>query len=203
MYAFIILQENIFASKEYKHFISNTLGDIQRLSDIKATAMAYLYNNNKIKTTINNQFEKDKMIKKLAQVNRQLKKWNQTVFNKSEEKTLEEKQKKKELRKIKKEIKKEKKKQLEIKEAPEKEEEDQEKSAFDDAPPVMKTVENKKNKAPGTVALTKQESNSTVADEPIRSLKEYEGLDKNNLSKKLVSEKLGMLWQIYVLGVRW
>ena len=80
MYAFILLQENIFASKEYHLFIASSLSQIRILSERKADAIAFLYNNFKITTTIKNQFEKEAMMRKLAQVNRQLRKWNRTVF---------------------------------------------------------------------------------------------------------------------------
>jgi hypothetical protein len=79
MYAFVLFQQNIFRSKEYKYFKSNTLSKIRSLSEKKAEAMAYLYNNFKIRTTIKNQFEKETMMKKLAKVNKQVKKWNQLL----------------------------------------------------------------------------------------------------------------------------
>jgi len=179
MYAFIILQENIFESKEYKSFTNITLFDIQRLSDQKAEAMAYLYNNGKIKTTISNQFEKDKMIRKLAQVNRQLKQWNQSVFNKSDQqpkfKPLEASSSK--------EIKNKKKiEETKIKEASEHEEEDKEESSLTQDP-KLKTID------------------SSVESEP--AIDEYDGLNKNELSKKLAQDRLSLPWQIYILGVRY
>ena len=68
MYAFIIIQENIFLSEEYEHFIKKTLSNIRSFSDRKTESMAYLYNNQKLKITVRNQFEKDKMMKKLGKI---------------------------------------------------------------------------------------------------------------------------------------
>lgn len=68
MFAFILIQQNIFSSPDYRIFCIQTLSGIRTLSDRKAEAMAYLYNNFKLRTTIQNQFEKDKMMKKLGKL---------------------------------------------------------------------------------------------------------------------------------------
>ena len=84
MYAFIILQQQIFSSQEYKDFTYYTIRRFQDLAKIKGDSIAYQYNNFKIETTMKNQIEKDNMIKKLNKVDKQVKKWNQTVFSKTQ-----------------------------------------------------------------------------------------------------------------------
>jgi hypothetical protein len=66
MFGFILIQQNIFNSSDYRVFCVQTLSGVRTLSDRKAEAMAFLYNNFKLRTTIQNQFEKDKMMKKLG-----------------------------------------------------------------------------------------------------------------------------------------
>ena len=68
MFSFIIAQENIFLSEEYELFTKKTLSNIRSFSDRKTETMAYLYNNKKLKTTVENQFEKDQMLKKLGRL---------------------------------------------------------------------------------------------------------------------------------------
>lgn len=202
MYAFIILQENIFKSEEYEHFTKRTLFDFQRLSAMKAEAMAYLYNNTKLKTTINNQFEKDKITRKLAQVNKQVKKWNKSVFNKtSKDKKVEGKEKKDGKSKDKKK----KQKAIEkgnIAEVPEHLEEDNEKSAFDEEPKMIEVH------TQGALALSSSKTVQKKTEDKknegeIHYFRDYEGLDKNELSKKLVDDRLNLLWKLYILCTRY
>lgn len=66
MFSFILIQQSIFHSEEYHGFTRKTLATIRSFSDRKSESMAYLHNNHKLKVTVKNQYEKDKMIKKLG-----------------------------------------------------------------------------------------------------------------------------------------
>jgi len=181
MYAFILLQENIYSSKQYRKFITSTLPQIRSMSERKADAMAFLYNNLKIKTTIRNQFEKDTMMRKLAKVNKQLRKWNKTVFkNASKEKG----EGKKDKALVKKETNLAKGKNK-IKELPEHLEED-------------KLEETK-------MAITNQPSGEDkfFAIEDKKDQVAKPELKKADIVKKLISEKLGILWKIWIIGMRY
>ena len=69
MLAFIFLQNNICQSEQYLSFTRTRLAAIRSFSDRKAESMAYLYNNEKLKITMKNQLEKDKMMRKLGNFN--------------------------------------------------------------------------------------------------------------------------------------
>ena len=69
MFALILIQQNIFNSEEYEVFIRSKLAEIRSFSDRKAESMAYLYNNRKLRITMENSFEKDKMMRKLGKNN--------------------------------------------------------------------------------------------------------------------------------------
>ena len=187
MYAFILLQQNIFKSAEYKVFINSTLVGIRNLSDMKAEAMAYLYNNFKIKTTIQNQFEKDKMMKKLAKVNKQLKKWNQTVFTKSEGAQDEN------LKKIKQAM--EPKADEKIQEVPPQLEEDKENDSEEDSKqdPKLKVREDPKMHV---LTITEKADARKKEDE-------YEDMPTADLVKHLTEDKLGLVWKLWILGTRY
>lgn len=186
MYAFILLQQNIFRSVEYKTFTNSTLVGIRNLSDMKAEAMAYLYNNFKIKTTIQNQFEKDKMMKKLAKVNKQLKKWNQTVFTKSEGVQDEN------LKKIKQAM--EPKDDKKIKEVDPQLEEDKEDFEEDskDNSQVVSRDEPKMH-----VLSVSQKADARKKED------EYEDMNTADLVKQLTTDKLGIVWKLWILGTRY
>jgi hypothetical protein len=73
MYAFILLQENIFRSYEYSKFTHSSLSELLDLSLIKSEALEYLINNRKLQKMMKNEKEKDILMHKLAKVNKQLK----------------------------------------------------------------------------------------------------------------------------------
>ena len=179
MFANILLQENIFKSKEYHVFIASSLAQIRILSERKADAMAFLYNNFKITTTIRNQFEKEAMMKKLAQVNRQLRKWNRTVFKnagKGKNEGKKNKKEKKEKRRL----------EAKIKEVAEHLEEEQKETHQDQT-------------------LMNEPSMSEIV--PVEEVKKadakYAGLKKADLIKVLVEEKLGLIWKIWILAKKY
>lgn len=199
MYSFIIAQENIFLSEEYGLFTKKTLSNIRSFSDRKTEAMAYLYNNQKLKTTVENQFEKDQMLKKLGKsrslipllvmVNRQVKKWNKTVFDKStSKKKLEEETKR--VMAPKEETKKNNKNEK-IHEVDEHLEEEKRNSANLSGPLRGQTM---------LIAEGKKQ-----IDDKIRREKEAEKeanralMSKSQLIKSLVKEKCNIVWKIMIL----
>ena len=197
MYAFILTQQNILACEEYKRFTSSTLPSIRNLSERKARAMAYLYNNFKIKTTIKNQFEKDKMMKKLARVNKQLKKWNQTVFSKTSKEAQEEN-----INKIKKIMKENEKTPIkEVEAEKEEEKESFQSESFDKSSEVAKEIKEAGEKSDDDGSkfkeLTLEEIVEAVAEE-----EELKELSKSDLASELITKNIGMLWKVWIYARR-
>lgn len=197
MYSFILIQQYIFVSREYMTFINVTLSQIRNLSERKAEAMAFLYNNMKIKITIQNQFEKDKMMKKLARVNKQLKKWNQTVFTRTKGVAEES------LKPIKKAM--EPKEPKKITEVDEHLEEDKDHNVFN-ANPKLIIRDDPKMKVVHTI-LTDSEADAAaeaaqLKEENREKEKEYETLTQADLVKRLTDDKLSLPWKLFILGKR-
>ena len=191
MFAFILVQQNILLCEEYEEFIKNTLASIRSFSDRKAESMAYLHNNHKLKVTVKNQYEKDKMMKKLgkfrlfiilALVNRQVKKWNQTVFSKSSDRTKPEK-------KIKKATPSSKGKDERIHEVGEHLEDEKL-----GAPSIQETIQAKEAKD--------QIEEAKKRDKLIENENKMENMRKADLMHHLVKTKIGFIWKIIILSTK-
>jgi len=63
MFVWVIMQDNIFTSAYYKHFILVKLASIRTVSPIKALCLSYMHNNRKIKMIVKIQHEKKIMSK--------------------------------------------------------------------------------------------------------------------------------------------
>ena len=193
MYAFIILQQQIFSSQEYKDFTYYTIRNFQDLSKIKGDSIAYLYNNFKIQTTIKNQIEKNNMIKKLNKVDKQVKKWNKTVFSKTQVKKKSGNEamfKKTEVV------------SLQIAEVAEEEEDEKEKSAFDEELEPLISLNNSNKGQDKNKSMVKDSTDDENKEEK-HYLVDYQDIDRKNLIKKLVEEKLNILWKVQILGSRY
>jgi hypothetical protein len=80
MFAIIILQQNIMLSLEYKDFVTDKLPLLIQVSKYKAEAKAFLYNNLKRIKIRKIQDGKRTIIQKMALVRKQLIEWNEMFF---------------------------------------------------------------------------------------------------------------------------
>ena len=174
MYAFIILQQQIFSSQEYKDFIFDKIKKLKDVSAMRGKAMAYRFNNYKIQTTIKNQIEKDNMIKKLTKVDKQVKEWNQMIYSKAQAKKPKQDVKSIEF---------ERNKLPKIYERAE-----EENSVFDDELLSLKQSSDKES----------SESSAEINEKKQHYLANYQDLEKSNLIKKLVNDKLNFIWRLHI-----
>ena len=175
MYSFIILQQQIFSSQEYKDFIFDKIKKLKAVSATRGLAMAYRYNNYKIQTTIKNQIEKDNMIKKLTKVDKQVKEWNQMIYSKTQAKKP-----KKDVKSI----------EFERNKLPDiYERAEEEKSVFDDELLSLKQFSDKES----------SENSAGINEKEQHYLANYQYLEKSDLITKLVNDKLNLFWRLYVL----
>ena len=190
MYAFILVQQNIFSSEEYEEFTMKTLANIRSFSDRKAESMAYIYNNQKLKVTIENQFEKDKMMKKLIMVNKQVKKWNATVLSKgSEKKKLE----------MEKEIK----KSLPPADEIEREKIHEVEAHLEEEKQMDGKVERyRRDDTINQLQAEEQIKKAKERDKYMKIEKNREYLRKADLIHDLVNKELGIIWRIWIYLTR-
>ena len=150
--------------------------------------MAYLYNNEKLTITIKNGEEKEKMMKKLALVNRQVKKWNSTVFDKSSE-----------------DKKKKNKKPLEIESKEEIKEKIHEVDAHleeDRALPTSSAFEDNKEEVEKDKEVKEQIKKAEEREEAMKREKKREEMRELDLVNDLVDDKLGIVWRIWIYATR-
>jgi len=190
MYSFIIAQENILQCEEYELFTKKTLSSIRSFSDRKTESMAYLYNNQKLKITVENQFEKDKMMKKLVMVNRQVKKWNTTVFNKSTSKEELEEETRKALA-----PKEETKEHTKIHEV----DEDLEDEKLSSAAPG----ETSRGQTVVIAEAERQTKDKIRREKELAKEKERNEMTKSQLIRALVKEKCNIIWKVIILTTRY
>ena len=177
MYAFIILQQQIFSSQEYKYFITQKVKKLKTVSKIKGQAMAYLYNNFKIQKTIKNQIEKENMLKKLSKVDKQVKKWIKALHEKkSSPSIIEESKSMKEIE------------SLQMKEIPEQKDENE----VTDLDKELLSIKDDSDK--DSIEIKEEAKDK----EEKHYLADYQDLEKAQLVKKLVEEKLSFLWKLQI-----